>query len=286
MILGVHSYLFTDYWADDRLNILDTAAELGAGAVEISVGDDVHFTPHLTRRRAEDLGLRTYLGPGGLWPYECDLSSDNPAERTSGLAWHKRQVDLAGEMGSIAYAGAFYGCPGVVKRRLPPPDEYERTAEGLHSLAEYGAQRGVAIVLEPMSHFRTHMVNTPEQALRLIALADHRNLYILFDTYHMVTELRDFGSALRASASRLWGVHACENDRGVPGGGLVPWETVFETLADLRFDGYVVLEAYNSSIGDFAYQRGMFHNVCPDGASFVRQGFRFLKAGFSAAGIE
>jgi hypothetical protein len=37
------------------------------------------------------------------------------------------------------------------------------------------------------------------------------------------------------------------------------------------------METYNSSIGDFAYRRGMFHNVCPDGYAFVREGLAFLK---------
>jgi hypothetical protein len=37
------------------------------------------------------------------------------------------------------------------------------------------------------------------------------------------------------------------------------------------------MEAYNSSLDDFAYQRGMFHNVCPDGADFVRAGLAFLR---------
>lgn len=286
MIFGVHAYLFTDLWSDERLDVLDMAAMLGAGAVEIASGDDVHFTPHLTRRRAETLGLQTYLGPGGLWPLECDLSSDNPDERAEGLAWHRRQVDLASEMGGVAYAGALYGHPGVVKRRVPPPDEYERTAEGLHKLAEHGARRGVAVVLEPMSHFRSHVVNTPEQVMRLIRLSDHQNLHVLFDTYHMVTEVRDYGNALRTVASRLWGIHACENDRGAPGGGLVPWGAVFDALRRIGFDGYMVLETYNSSIGDFAYQRGMFHNVCPDGAAFARESLRFLKAGLRAAGID
>jgi D-psicose/D-tagatose/L-ribulose 3-epimerase len=286
MILGVHAYLFTDRWADERLDILDTAAMLGAGVVEIAVGDDVHFTPRLTRRRAEGLGLQIYLGPGGLWPLECNLSSDEPDERAKGLAWHKRQVDLAHEMGAVAYAGALYGHPGVVKRRLPPSEEYERTAEGLHQLAEYGAPRGVAIVLEPMSHFRSHVVNTPEQVMRLISLSNHQNLSVLFDTYHMVTEVRDYGRAIRTVASRLWGMHACENDRGAPGGGLVPWDAVFKTLGEIGFDGYIVLETYNSSTGDFAYQRGMFHNVCPDGVAFTRQSFRFLEAGLSAAGLD
>ena len=193
------------------------------------------------------------------------------------MAWHRRQVDLAGELGATAYAGALYGHPGVVKRQRPDTDEYPRTAEGLHALAEYAAAQGVAIVLEPMSHFRTHVVNTPEQLMRLIGLADHANLYALFDTYHLITEVRDYAAAIRTLAPRLWCVHTCENDRGAPGGGLVPWDAVFDALHDVGYDGPLTMEAYNSSIDDFAYQRGMFHDVCPDGAAFVRQGLAFLK---------
>lgn len=278
MHYGAHCYIFTDRWSDDALPILDQMKALGLDVAELSVGDDVRFTPALTRRRAEALGLTLVIGPGGAWPLSADLSSDEPEERREGLTWHCRQVDLAAELGAVAYAGALYGHPGVVKRRRPPVDEYPRTAEGLHKLAEYAARRNVKIVLEPMSHFRTHLVNTAAQLMRLIDLADHPNLYALFDTYHLITEERDYGAALRTLASRLWCVHTCENDRGAPGGGLVPWDDVFDALYEIGFDGPLTMEAYNSSIDDFAYQRGMFHNVCPDGDEFVRKGLAFLRS--------
>lgn len=282
MKYGVHSYVFIDRWADDKLGILDTVKELGLDCFEIGVGDDVPFTAELTRRRAESLGLELLISPGGEWSVECDVSSDSPEDRKRGLAWHKKQVDLAHSLGAVAYCGAIYGHPGVVKRRSPPADEHERTAASLHRLAEYAEGKGVKIVLEPMSHFRTHVVNNPEQLMALIATASHPNLYALFDTYHMITEVRDYAKALRTVRDRLWAIHACENDRGIPGGGLVPWDAVFRTLAEIKFQGYILFEAYNSSIGDFAYQRGMFHNVCPDGAAFVREALEFVRMGLAS----
>lgn len=278
MKFGLHCYLFTDRWADDDLGVLDTAKSLGADVVEVVVGDDIHFTPRLTRQRAEALALELTVGPGGAWPVACDLSADDPVDRARGLAWHCRQVDLAAEMSAVAYTGALYGHPGTVKRRVPPADEAARTAENLWRLAEYAQAQGVKLALEPMSHFRTHIANTPEQMLRLIALADHPNLAVLLDTYHMITEVRDYYAAIRSVGARLWGLHACENDRGIPGDGLVPWDQVFGALREMEFDGYVMLEAYNSSINDFAYRRGMFHNVCPDGTVFARAGLAFLWA--------
>jgi D-psicose/D-tagatose/L-ribulose 3-epimerase len=280
---GAHCYLFTDGWSDDQLLILDTAKAIGLDVLELVVGDDVSYTPRLSRWHAESLGLTLTVSPGGFWPMDCDLSADDPADRARGLAWHKRQVDIAAELSAVAYTGALYGHPGIIQRRLPPADEFPRTAEGLHTLADYGARRGVSIVIEPMSHFRTHVVNTPEQALRLATLADHPNLRVLLDTYHLVTEVRDYAQAIHTVAPKLWGLHACESDRGVPGGGLVPWDAVFGALNAIAFEGYVLLETYNSSIGDppgtFAYQRGMFHDPCPDGETFVRQGITFLKTG-------
>ncbi|MEA3337387.1 MAG: sugar phosphate isomerase/epimerase family protein [Chloroflexota bacterium] len=278
MQYGIHSYIFTDRWTDERLGILDITRDLGVEVFEIAVGDDVQFTPELTRQRARALGMTLTISPGGEWPLEYDISSDDPAARESGLAWHENNIDLAAALGAVAYTGALYGHPGVVQRRVPPPDESQRVAVGLHRLADYGEQRGVAIVIEPMSHFRTHLVNTPAQAMQLMQMAEHDNLSLLLDTYHLVTEIRDYRQAILTVQDRLWGVHACENDRGVPGGGLVPWQSIFGALTEIGFDGIILLETYNSAIGDFAFQRGMFHDVCPDPVAYVEEGLAFLRA--------
>jgi hypothetical protein len=53
---------------------------------------------------------------------------------------------------------------------------------------------------------------------------------------------------------------------------------VFRTLAEIGFDGTIGLETYNSSLGDFAFERGIFQDLCPDGRSFVEKGTAFLRA--------
>jgi len=283
---GAHCYLFTERWSDDQLGLLDRAGGLGLCLWEIAVGDDVSFDAALTRERARGLGLTLVVSPGGLWPESCDLSAPDASDRRRGLAWHEAQVDLAADLGAIAYTGALYGHPGVIRRAAPPSTEYGWIAEGLHALAAYGADRGVEIVLEPMSHFRTHLINTPGQLLALITMAGHGNLRALLDTYHVVTEIRDYAAAIETLGHHLWGLHACESDRGVPGGGLVPWDDVARGLRSIGFEGYVVLETYNSSLGvppgSWARTRGMFHDPCPDGAAFVRQALGFLKGKLGA----
>ncbi len=276
MKIGTHSYLFLEFWSDDSLHVLDAAAGFGLDFFEIGVGDDIHFSAAKTRGRAESLGLELVISPGGAWPVECDLSSEDDSDRQAGLAWHKKQVDLANELGAVAYCGSMYGHTGIVRKRKPPHGELQQSAEKLHELASFAEKRGVCIVLEPMSHFRTHLVNTPEQVMRLIRLADHPNLRVLLDTYHLITEITDYGEGIRSVGDCLWGLHMCENNRGVPGTGIVPWDEVFGTLKEIDFDGYLGMESYYSG-SEFAWKRGMFHNVCPDPEAFIRQGMEFMK---------
>jgi len=237
----------------------------------------VTLNPGELRRQAETAGLELIFSPGAVWPAGCDISADDPEERRLGLAWHANWIRVAGECGAVAYTGSLYGHPGTVLRRRPPPEEFPRTAENLRQLAVEGERVGVTVALEPMSRFRTHIANTPEQVLRLVEAADHANLRVLFDTYHMVTEVRDYAAAVRTLAPRLWGVHACGSDRGVPGGDLIPWKALFGALGEVGFAGYMLLESYNTGLGDFADRRGLFRDLCPDGDAFVTQGLRFLR---------
>jgi hypothetical protein len=47
-----------------------------------------------------------------------------------------------------------------------------------------------------------------------------------------------------------------------------------------------MMESNNSSLADFAWQRAMFHNVCPDARAFIAQGLQFLKRGLLAPGSQ
>lgn len=277
MQYAAHIYLWTECWSDREVGLFAHARKLGIDLLEISIGDDVHFDAALTKRAAVDAGIGIVIGPGGLWPEGADLSDDEPKNRRLAFDWHKQQIDLAVALGARAYSGALYGRPGKVLRRRPPVDEYARTAEGLHGLADYAQSAGVGLGIEPMSRFRTHLVNTPSQALHLVELAAHPHLKIAIDTYHLATEVRDLPAEIRKVGDRLMALHACENDRGVPGKGLMPWTEIFAALRETPAE-FIEFESYNTSLGDFGWQRGMFQNQCPDGDAFVREGLAFVQA--------
>lgn len=274
---GAHQFLWKSHWTDDDLGILDTVYQMGCSLFEVSLGDDVKFNRKPLRKHAESLGIELTVGPGNVWPDNCNISDDDLRNRNSGLIWHKKMIEQAAELGAVAYCGAIYGHPGHVCKRRPPADELFLTAENLGKLAEYAESLDVKLVIEPMSKFRNHLINTAEQAMRLIELSDHSNILVNLDTYHMITEERDYGKAIGSVLPVLWGIHTCENDRGVPGGGLVPWDTVFEVLDNTDHCVRLMLETYNTGDSELGYSHGIFQNLCPDPEEFVRKGLSFLK---------
>ena len=91
------------------------------------------------------------------------------------------------------------------------------------------------MALEPLNRFETYFLNTAADAVRLAVEIDHRNVGILFDTFHANIEEKDVAAALLSVAPCLKHVHACENDRGTPGTGHTDWPGVFRVLRDLNY---------------------------------------------------
>ena len=70
---GAHQFLWKSHWTDGELHILDQAHALGLTLLEISLGDDVQFDRARVCRHAEALGIELTVGPGNLWPEDCNI---------------------------------------------------------------------------------------------------------------------------------------------------------------------------------------------------------------------
>lgn len=286
MKYGAHIYIFDERvdtpWVID---LIGRFAQLGLDFIEVPLGDNVRLDPPAIRDALARHGLELVTSPGGDWPMDRDVSSPDAAGRQAGVEWHKRCLEVSAACGALAYTGAIYGHPGQVRYTLDSRQDARRAVSGIAELADYAGERDLLLCLEPMSHFRSHVVNTPEQVLRLIAAADRPNLRVLFDTYHVSTEIPNYRQALETVLPLLWGLHACENHRGCPGTGHLPWDEITDTLIAHNWQGCVGFESYNSRCRDgaFAVSRGHFHDVCPDGEAFVRRAKQFMVDQFAAA---
>ena len=115
------------------------------------------------------------------------------------------------------------------------------------------------------------------QAIEVVDRVGHPNCQILLDTFHMNIEEKSLRDAIRAVGPRLKHFHACENDRGAPGSGNVTWDQVKQGLADIGYDGPVVIESFTAKVKSIARAAAIWRALAPTQDDLARDGVRFLR---------
>jgi D-psicose/D-tagatose/L-ribulose 3-epimerase len=91
-----------------------------------------------------------------------------------------------------------------------------------------------------------------DQLTDLVKRAAHPNVKAMFDTHHANIEEKKLSKAIKIIAPVLEHVHISENDRGTPGDGHIPWDETFATLAEIRYKGWLTIEAFTRNDPNFA----------------------------------
>jgi D-psicose/D-tagatose/L-ribulose 3-epimerase len=273
--LGIHAMAWAPHWSDDSLPLVDRVAELGLDFIEIPLMgiDDVH--PRPLRARLDAAGIDVVTST--VLAESTDITSSDPDTRAAGVAYLRRCVDVTAELGARQFSGVIYAMHGKRPPERPGSQEWEWSAECLAQVAEHAGAAGVTIGLEPVNRYESPLVNTCEQALRLADMIGAPNVEIHLDTYHMNIEETDWAAPVRLAGERLCHLHLCENDRGIPGSGLVGWEELFRALGELDYDGYAGLESFVDVSGDMVAGTCVWRDLAPSGDVLVQEGAAFLR---------
>jgi D-psicose/D-tagatose/L-ribulose 3-epimerase len=273
--LGIHAMAWAPHWSDDSLPLVDRVAELGLDFIEIPLMgiDDVH--PRPLRARLDAAGIDVVTST--VLAESTDITSSDPDTRAAGVAYLRRCVDVTAELGARQFSGVISAMHGKRPPERPGSQEWEWSAECLAQVAEHAGAAGVTIGLEPVNRYESPLVNTCEQALRLADMIGAPNVEIHLDTYHMNIEETDWAAPVRLAGERLCHLHLCENDRGIPGSGLVGWGELFRALGELDYDGYAGLESFVDVSGDMVAGTCVWRDLAPSGDVLVQEGAAFLR---------
>lgn len=274
MKLGIHAYAWCSEWSNETLHLIDRAKGLGMDFIELPLMKLADFDTKAVGRRLKDAGLdsctSTVLLPG------MDLTSPDKEERKAAVAYLKDCVAATSEIGARQFSGVIYSQHVKPAVKRPTEAEWEMAAEGLREVAELAASLGVRVGLEPVNRYETYLLNTAEQAMRLIAMIGMDNVGVHLDTYHMNIEEKRFSDAVRTAGDRLMHIHLCENDRGIPGTGLVNWDDLFQALGEIHYQGYAALESFVDVTDNM--NTWVWRQLAPDGDTLVKEGTAFIRA--------
>ncbi len=269
---GIHSSIWTMRWTRDAAErSIAEAVRHGFDFVEVALLDPPIVDAEHSRALFEKAGIAAVcsLGlPEAAWP-----SRDPEA----GIAFLRTALDKTAAMGALALSGVVYG--GIGERSGLPPTETElsNVARCLEAAARHAKSLGIALGIEPVNRYETHLLNTGWQAAAMIDRVGADNLFIHLDTYHMNIEEKGAANGILAARDHLRYIHLSESDRGVPGKGTCDWDEIFAALAAIRFRGGLAMESFINMPPELAWGLSVWRPVADSTEEVIGDGLPFLR---------
>jgi D-psicose/D-tagatose/L-ribulose 3-epimerase len=116
---------------------------------------------------------------------------------------------------------------------------------GLAKVAPHAGERGITILIEPLAGKDTDVVNTLDQAVRMVEEIGHPAIQTMFDFHNTPDEREPLDTLVRRHFSRIRHIHVNEMDGRYPGTGDLDFRPVFQVLADLKYSHWVSLEVFD-----------------------------------------
>lgn len=261
--IGVHFAVFNDTWADDQFPSIAKCKDMGFDLLELGADYIIAFDDNEAKRvkeEGEKHGI-TLAGSMGL-PVGSDIGSPDEAERKRGM---KFLTDCAVNMGkaNIKHCSGLVHSSwnGRIKDLSEKPIYWENSVKSLKEVCKVFADCDVTFNVEVVNRFENFLVNTCEEALNLIGEVGSDNLGVHLDTFHMNIEENSFAEAIMLAGDKLNHFHIGENNRKMPGLGMLPWREIFTVLARAGYTGPVSMEPFVKSKGDIAMSVALYRDL-------------------------
>ena len=272
---GLNLLVYTAAFTKDQVDLIPKVADMGFDGVEVPFNDLSLLDAAATRQALEKakMGMTAccVMMPG------TNPCSPDAAERAKGIERLKEMVDITAEMGGEAVAGPLYSPCGHLTGKAPTEEELKWCAEALSAAAAHAEKANILLAIEPLNRFETYIINTVDQALKVVATVGSDRLTIQVDTFHSNIEEKNTPAAIRKVGKHLGHFHASESDRGVPGTGQVPWPEVFAALKDVGYSRWVTIESFAMGILDLCAAASIWRPIYDTADGLAKDGLAFLK---------
>lgn len=281
---GVDSYIWTERFLNKDLWIIPKAKELGFEVIDLAIGHPFEFPVQAVLEEKDRAGIQcvttTTLG------VDTDLISPDPAIRQRGIEHMKKMVDINRILGSKILAGVIYAGWGCLSGKPRTEQEWEWSVNAMREITQYAADNWDGILaVECVNRFETHFLNIAADGVQYCKDVGMPNIKVHLDCFHMIREEKSFAGAVKTCGKEYLGyVHVNENDRGIPGTGLVPFEEFFRALKEIGYDGPLTIESFDPSFEETNRNCAIWRSFAPSGEALAVEGLADLKR--IAAAIE
>ena len=124
-----------------------------------------------------------------------------------------------------------------------------RMAEGLAGVAPHAEMRGVTVLLEALPIGQCNVVQSIAEAAGIVERIGSPSVQTMFDVHNAVDETECHAVLIERHYSHIRHIHVNELDGSHCGARDYDFRPIFETLARLKYPGWISLEAFDFSVG-------------------------------------
>ena len=274
---GVDSLIWTEDFTAKDLPLIEKAKALGFDVIDINISHPERFPTKVVKERVKEVGIEVVTTFG--LSKDANVIDLDPATRIKGIETIKKVVDINIELDSKILGGVFYAAWGYISGKPRTEDEWNWSVESMHEAALYAKRNSdIILAVEVLNRFESHFLNIAEDAVRYCREVGTGNVKVHLDTFHMIREELNFTEAVEACGKEYLGyVHVCENNRGIPGSGLVPWKEFFTALRKIRYTGPLTIESFNPDFVELNRLCCIWRKFAETGEDLAVQGLKNLK---------
>ncbi len=275
---GVDTFIWSEAFEEKDLWVIKKADELNFKVIDFAVAHpDAFPTQQVINELAKtDLIPVTTTTLG----YGTNPISPNPEIRAAALEHMKCMVNVSKAIGARITGGVNYAGWGYRTLKPKTLQEWEWGVESMRQIAEYALATypELKICVEPCNRFETHFLNTGYEAVAFCKAVGTPNMGVHLDCFHMSHEEQDWTSAVKVCGKQYLGyIHVNENQRGIPGTGMVDFHTFFGALEDIDYDGYCVIESFDPNFEELAGNCSIWRRFAPTGEELAVRGLANLE---------
>ena len=275
MKFGMNLLLWTGAMNDDMIPVVASLKEMGYDGVEIPVFEDNIDLYTQWGARLKEMGLEcTAVTVRGE---EDNPISADPAVRALGVENNKRALDNAAAAGAVRLVGPYHSALEVFSGQGPTEDEWKWGVDSMRQVAEHAETVGITLGVEALNRFETYLLNTHADSARFVREVDHPNARMMYDTFHANIEEKDIAQAIRNCSDVCALVHISENDRSTPGTGNVDWDTNFNTLKEVGYDGWMVVEAFGLALPELVAATKIWRRMYESEEQLAGDALKFMQ---------
>ena len=275
---GVDTFIWSENYGKDDLWIIPKAKELGFEVIDFAISDPYGFPVKEVKDELDRVGIDCVCTT--TLTEETNPISPDPDIRKAAVRAVKKCIDICNELGAPILGGVNYAAWGYLTKKPRTPEEWKHGVECMRESAEYAKATGnVNICVECVNRFETHFLNIAEDAVQFCRDVGTDNMKVHLDCFHMIREEKSFSGAVKTCGKKYLGyVHVNENDRGIPGTGLVPFREFFTALKEIGYDGPLVIESFDPSFEELSGNCAIWRKFADTGEELAVEGLKNLKA--------